>query len=210
MKWLKHYDFEKFGEKFKRYRMLYLAGIAVFFLSAASEMVLIGSAGFTADAAAGIFRDRFMSVFLWEEIGYGMVFLLGITVYAPFIQYGAMLFRGVVSGFLLSVSFGSVKGTESLILFFILALYLIGSSHLFCGYASFCTCVCLRLFTDQSLKRYRTKESDLFGGTLFCSDFFCNTVNLRFLFTYSLIFFAVSGVNVLFCLIYAVSRGFGS
>jgi hypothetical protein len=146
-------------------------------------------------------------LFVKEAALYLAVFLTGVTVYGPVLQFALPACRGILAGFAFSAVVGKADGENVLALILPAALYTLLSSQLLFSYLSFCTCVSLHLFTDRSLLPYQNSEKHLFGGSLFYSGYFCNSINLRFLFTYSLLFiFALIFLGGL-CVFYAFLRG---
>ena len=107
----------------------------------------------------------------------------------------ASFIRGMPAGFLLGAVMGAFHQKGAILLFFLFLLYFSATASLFSAYSSFCTLVALRLFTDEEAKNLREEEGRMFGGSLFNSTFFRNTVNLRFLSVYVLFFLAA----LLFC-----------
>ncbi len=185
----KHFYRAKYRKKFHRYyRFFFLSG-AVFLLFLILELFCYGSGGYQMTGGEIAFERLFSNLFFGEGIWFLATYLLGITVYAPAFQLMSAALRGALSGFLLSSLIGELREGSGFVLFFLVLVYCLVSTQLFCCYASFCTTVSLRLFTDATLKRYPAVESRMFGGTLFHSQPFCNTVNLRFLFSYSMMLF---------------------
>ena len=181
---LKKYSKAGFARRFARYRALFFTGLSLFFVFflLSRHFVEIPRAVFLSDEA-------FLPVFfrlLWRTAPFLLtVFLLGLTIYAPACGILFSSGLGFFGGF---VFFSFVKsGPWQKSVLFLTALLLF--AWLFLSYASFCTLVSLRLFTDPSAGDLRSEEERVFGGTLFHSVLFQNTVNLRFLFTYTLFFF---------------------
>jgi hypothetical protein len=202
----KGYQKEKIREKFRRYRILFFAGLAVFFVALIGEMFLYGAGGSTTEGGRVVFGELLVRLITYEGVLFLCAFLFGVTLYAPFFQYLALGLRGAFCGFVFSVLLPLCHEAEGILMLLLAFFYFLFSTALFCGYASFCSATALRIFTDSNLKKYRIDEKGMFGGTLFNSTFFCNTVNLRFLFSYCLIFFCAFFFLFLQVLIYAFFR----
>ncbi|MBR2634652.1 MAG: hypothetical protein IKD31_03630 [Clostridia bacterium] len=202
----KYYNKEAFRKKFSRYRHLFFLSSLVFFLSAAAEAWLYGSGGKAAVAYPVVFSQLFCRLLTEELLWYLAAFFLGITVYAPFFHVAASALKGAFGAYTLSCTFHSIVGGKSTLLFFLTAIYLFFSCQIFFGYSAFCTNVSLGLYTDTTLGIHPTREREMFGGTLFNSTFFCNSLNLRFLFTYTLIFGAALLASCLAVLVYCLFR----
>ena len=134
--------------------------------------------------AFGVFRPA--AVFLLIS------FFFGVTVYSPVVCFLLCLLFGICGGMTIGLCsrltpsgiFSAVFAAETL--FFLLC------GLVLCVCSSFCTCV--------SFKQNRfipEGEERLFGGSLFCGDFFGN-VNLRFCFMYIAVFFIFSLLLFLF------------
>ena len=129
--------------------------------------------------------------------------LSGITVYAPFC--------GGVSVFLLGMEFGrSVRFyAEALTYTDFSAVFVCdGAYYICCGvilslYCAFASCVASGLF----LRRSGDAGERMFGGTLFYSEYYKKTVNLRFLAMYIAVYTASLGA--LFALSFLYSRVIG-
>ena len=180
---LKKYKKTEFAHRFRRYRVLFLCGAALmasglivsFFLVQTPRAVFSGETGFS---------ELFFRLFLRSALPLLIGFLIGLTIYAPAWQALSSLASGFFSGFAFFsvLKAGSVLKTLFFALFFLLILWL------YQAYFSFCTLVSLRLFTDGNSRDPTEEEGRVFGGTLFNSVLFQETVNLRFLFSYSLFF----------------------
>ena len=173
--------------KFARYRLFFALSFAVFLAVAASEMIWFGAGVRAVPQTGEAFLPSFARLAAAEGILYLVTFLAGVTVYAPAWQLTAAALRGFAAGFVLSSLLPLSEG--GFFVFFTTALYLLFSGVWFFAYASFCTAVSLRIFSSHA-ERSAGGEERLFGGTLFYSELFCGSVNLRFLFTYTLFFLA--------------------
>ena len=174
--------------KFRRYRRLFFIYALLWVSALVVEMAVFGTGNRRVIASGSAFSDLFFLPAAWEGGWYLLSYLLGVTVYAPAFGAVSSILRGFCCGFVLRCLFQSLAGRASVILFFVCALYFLLSSALFLAYGAFCACVSLRQFTDRTLK-VQDEEKRLFGGTLFNSTFFAETINLRFLSTYTLLFF---------------------
>ncbi len=185
---LKNWNGAAVKRKFARYRLWFALSLAVFLAAASAEMIWFGAdlhASFGADVG---FRRSFSGLATMEGILYLITFLAGVTVYAPAWQLLAAGLRGFSAGFVLS-SLLPLGGGRDALAFFSAAAYLLTAALWHFAYASFCTAVSLRIFSSHAERGARGEER-LFGGTLFYAELFCGSVNLRFLFTYTLFFFA--------------------
>ena len=204
---IKHYNKEAFRKKFHRYRILFFVALAVFFSFFLGEILLFGSGSFSGFAGEMSFARFAARLFVKEAVLYLVAFLMGVTLYAPVLQFALPACRGILAGFAFSALLGLSAKEKAMSLFLLAAIYTLFSSQLFFSYLSFCTCVSLHLFTDRSLLPYQNSEKNLFGGSLFYSGYFCNSINLRFLFTYSLLFFSALLLLGGLCVFYAFLRG---
>lgn len=207
MSLLRHYNKEAFRKKFRRYRILFFVSFAVFLCFLILEILLFGSGnqgGFAGEMTFARFAAR---LFVKEATLYLIVFLMGVTVYAPMLHFVFPALRGIFAGFAFSSLFCVLSENNLGLLMVFSVFYTLLSSQLFFSYLSFCTCVSLHLFTDRSLIPYKTGEKTMFGGSLFYSGYFCNAINFRFLFTYSMLFLSVLFLSGGLCLLYAFLRG---
>jgi len=182
---LRRYHAGLYRARYGRYRIFFFLSVITVVLFLLGEIWLYGAGGRFAQLQGVSWQSHFRRLFTMEAVGYLITFLCGITVYAPFVQFLACGIRGVFYGYLISslTSSFSAGALPVLILFLIYALF---SVCLYASYASFCTQVALRIYTDP---RPKGREEDrIFGGTLFRAALFSETVNLRFLFTYVLLF----------------------
>ena len=193
-------------KKFWRYRLFFWIGMALFWFGAILEGILFGAGGAQAHTGEVFFSEFLLRLFTVETLCYLLAFLLGVTVYAPCFQLVSLWLRGCFSAYVALALFLSVEGKGGVLLCLISLLYLFLSAHLFCAYASFCTQVSLRLFSDSFKERFGTKDGSLFGGTLFNAELFRQSVNLRFLLSYTLFFLLFLALLFLLTLIYAGLR----
>ncbi len=193
-------------KKFKRYRLFFWIGMALFWCGAVLEGIFFGSGGKGAHTGPVFFSDFLPRLFTVETLCYLATFLLGITVYAPCFQLVSLWFRGCFSAYVAVALFLGAEGKSGVLLCFLSIFYLLLSAHLFCAYASFCTQVSLRLFSDPLGEQFRTEEETLFGGTLFNATLFRRSVNFRFLFSYTLFFLLSLALLFVLTLIYACLR----
>lgn len=193
-------------KKFKRYRLFFWIGMVIFWCGALLEGIFFGSGGTDAHTGPIFFSDFLPRLFTVETVCYLLTYLLGITVYAPCFQLVSLCLRGGFSAYVAVALFGGAEGKSGVLLCFLSVFYLFLSAHLFCAYASFCTQVSLRLFSDPLREQFRTEEEALFGGTLFNSTLFRRTVNFRFLCSYTLFFLLVLALLFVLILIYACLR----
>ncbi len=202
---IKKYNKIRFRQKFRRYRIFFLVCAALFIFALILESTLYGSGGFTAFGGKISFEGFFTRLALGEMLIYLMIFFLGLTIYAPFFAFLISFLRGAFSGFCLSCVFSGIEHRGAVLLFLFTFFYVLSSAWLFMGYASFCASCALRLYSS-SAESSQKEEKRMFGGTLFQSTLFCGTVNLRFLFSYFLIFLASLFFCALLALLYAYLR----
>ena len=188
--------------RFQIYLMISFAVFLAFFLG---EIFFFGSDGGKLVGRDTGIAELLVPLFTCESLFLLLSFFLGITVYAPAFGMIASAARGVLSGFAVSALLPP-QGIRGYVLFFLCLFYLLVSSWLQAGYFSFCAMVSMRLFTDGILKTGKEEEGRMFGGTLFNSRLFCNTVNFRFLFTYCLVFFSFYCLALFLVFLYVLLR----
>ncbi len=194
-----------FREKFRRYRIFFFISAILFFLALVLECAFYGAGGFLALGGEISFEPFFLNLAIGEGLVYLFLFFLGLTIYAPFFALLASLIRGALSGFCLSSVFLGAEGRERVLLLIFTSFYILASAWLFMGYSSFCSVCALRLYSSEE-KGKISEEKKMFGGTLFRSAFFCNTVNLRFLFSYFLFFLCAGFFSTLLAFLYSFLR----
>ena len=185
---LKNWNGAAVRRKFARYRLWFGLSLAVFLAVTAAEMIWFGADLRASFPQGSDFFRSFASLAAAEGIPYLIACLAGVTVYAPAWQLLSAALRGFSAGFVLS-SLLPLAGGRDAFAFFTTAAYLLFSALWYLAYASFCTAVSLRIFSSHGERGARGEER-LFGGTLFFAELFCGSVNLRFLFSYTLFFFA--------------------
>lgn len=191
-------------KKFARYRLFFALSLGAFLAATALEMILFGAKAQAAFPGGASFRDVFVGLATGEGILYLSTLLLGVTVYAPAVLFLAAILRGVKAGFALS-SLLPAAGGKAIFAFVLTAAYLFFSALWYLAYASFCTCVSLKIFSAHA-ERCAAGEERLFGGSLFYAEIFCGSVNTRFLFTYTLFFFASLAFQLLLSAGWALAR----
>ena len=173
--------------KFRRYRIVFCTYALLFFGAWILEMTVFGAQNRTVATQGAAFSRLFFLPAALEGGWYLLSYLIGVTVYAPVFGALSSILRGFCCGFVVKCLFSSLSDRASVYLFLCCLLYFILSAGLALAYGAFCSCVALRQFTDRTVK-IEDEEKRLFGGTLFNSTFFAETINLRFLFTYTLFF----------------------
>lgn len=189
--------------KFARYRKWFALTLAAFGLTWALEMLFFG-ARVQIEEPVAAFRQTFAGLATREGVLYLVTLLTGVTIYAPAVSLIASVLRGFAAGFVLS-SLLPLTGGKAVFGFLFTALYLLLSALWYLAYADFCACVSLRVFASHAQVRAGGEEQ-LFGGSLFYAEFFCGAVNLRFLFSYILFFFASLTGQMLLTAGYALAR----
>ncbi len=201
---IKKQDKRVFARKFNRFRIFFFLSVFFFFSGLLGEIFFFGSGSFLLGEKGGAFQEIFLSLLSAEAAIYLGTFLFGVTIYAPVFGFLASFARGAFSGFALSLAAGEFPSGQGILFFVIVLFYSIFSSWLYFSYSSFCTNVALRIHSDPKPKTNSREE--LFGGTLFYSSLFCNLINLRFLFTYLLFFFASLCLSGTLCAVFSFFR----
>lgn len=207
MRRINRFSRSRYRQRYGRYRRFFFISMALFFLFSLLEIIYYGAGGRICSPAPVNWKTLFPVHFTSEVSFYLIAFLLGITVYAPAFQFVSISLRGVFSAYLLSCIAAVLDQKGNVFLFVLVLFYVLASTCMFCAYSSFCSMVSLRLFSDGTLKNYRAEEKRIFGGTLFNSSLFCNTVNLRFLSVYVLFFFCALVLEALMALVYSFLCG---
>ena len=202
---IKKYNRARFREKFRRFRIWFLILAAVFLFSLAGELFFFGDMGYIYDRGSGTFSAFFSDLFTGELLLFLTVFLFGVTLYAPVLGFLSVAGRGLFSGFCLSVLFAGTENRKGVWVFGLTLLYLLLSSWLFLGYATFCTTTALQLYSDPAKTR-QGGDKHMYGGTLFYSTFSRGSVNFRFLLSYLLFFLGAVFVSFLLSLGFAALR----
>ncbi len=202
---VKQYNRMRYREKFRRYRIFFFVMSLLFAACLVGEVFWFGNMGYSYNRESVAFSSFFSNLFVGELLFLLAVFLFGLTLYAPIFGFLCAGARGAFSGFCLSLLSSDLKSAKGIWLFLICALYLLISSWLFVAYTGFCTTTALQLFSNPS-KSARGGEKSMYGGTLFYSSFFQESVNLRFLFGYILFFLGVVFFSFLLTLAFAGIR----
>ncbi len=197
----------QFRLRYGRYRILSAillvlfvlsAVLAVFFSAFPPALITLHPVSFSS----------FLMPLLWSEATFFLlVFLLGVTIYAPACALAAAILRGAWAGGAIRL-FLPLETVRETFLLLTLLLYLIASFWIYAGYAAFCGSVSLRLFSDNSLAAPASQTKKMFGGSLFYSSYFCGAINLRFLSSYCLVFLAALTLSFFCTLLYALLRVF--
>lgn len=191
-------------KRYRRYEVLFYVFFAAFFLAAALELIF-----FRGEGRILWQKTETLSVFyrLFPLDAFFLLgtFLLGITVYSAAFSFVSLAARGFFSAYILSSAF-FFDSAADVFLFFLTLFYLLLSTWLYTSYSAFAGSVSLRLFSDKLTGNSIREEERMFGGTLFYSTLFQNRVNLRFLSSYILIFFAYFVVSAAITLLYAFLR----
>lgn len=193
---LKRYDRAAFRRRYHRYRLFFGLAYAVFLLSFLLSAIFFRRAGATFSGENYAIRETFLRLFSTELILATVLFLTGVTLYAPAVLFLGGIARGVMSGYVLA-GFELVSAKNVFTAAFCALYFLLGAA-LFLAYASFCAAVSVRIFSEGTLADPRREEERMFGGTLFFSSLFCRTINMRFLFSYTLVFLCA---GIFWCLL---------
>lgn len=200
---IKHYHPQKYREKFRRYRMFHSISLLLFAIGFLGEFFLYGSAGFSLLLTPSDTLNLFLPLFCAEGLLYLLIFFFGLTLYSPFFTFLFSLFRGALSAFCLAATYTAREEKGGILLFAFTLFYIFSSAYLFLGYSTFCTVASLHIYSPKDEKGKGKRE---FGGTLFRSTYFCGKLNLRFLSTYCLLFFAAFFFASLLAFFYAYLR----
>ena len=183
---IKMYNRARFRKKFQRYRIFFSLMALVFLAALVAELFLYGNLNYHYQWENSSFLVFFSELFSGELFVLIVLFLFGVTLYAPVFGFLCAAARGAFSGFCLSVLFSETVNRKSVLLFILTALYLLLSSWLFLSYASFCTTTALQIYSPP---RKSVKAGDkMYGGTLFYASFFQGSLNWRFITSYFLLF----------------------
>ncbi len=201
---IKKYNRIRYREKFQKYRIFYLVLASVFLASLAGELFWFGGLDYRYTGSDVSFSAFFSDLFAGEALILLLVFLFGVTLYAPVFGIVSTAARGAFSGFCLAVLCSDLKSGKGVWLLVLSFFYLLFSAWLFLAYTTFCTTTALQIFSDPS-KRHGG-ERRMYGGTLFYSAFSRGSVNLRFLMSYCLFFLGAVFLSFLLTLCFAGIR----
>ncbi|MBQ3075052.1 MAG: hypothetical protein IJC26_03200 [Clostridia bacterium] len=202
---IEKYDRKRFREKFRKYR-IWFSVLAVAFLAAlVGEIFFLGDMGYAYERKPVLFFQFFSDLFTAELLLLLLVFLMGVTLYAPVFGFLSVAARGCFAGFCMVLLAGDLKSGKGVWLLVLSLFYLLSSSWLFLGYASFCTATALQIYSPPQTGA-KGGERRMFGGTLFYSSFLKGTVNFRFLLSYCLFFVAAVFFCFLLSFVYASLR----
>lgn len=186
---IKKYNRARYREKFRRYRLFFLLTAIVFLCALIAEMLWGGDFGLIFEKQKTQFSAFFSNLFTREMTSILILFLFGVTVYAPVFGFLYAAARGVFSGFCISVLLSAFEGKRDLWLLTVTALYLLLSAWLSLSYSTFCITTALQMYAKPSVTQ-RSGNFQMYGGTLFYSSLSGGRVNLRFLSSYCLFFLA--------------------
>lgn len=197
---LKGYDAVKYSKRYREYKLSFLILCFLFIFSIMAGVLLWSKISLTAfgeqlyntlskdvllSSKRGVFAGC-LKVFAASCPGLLVIFAAGITVYAPAVSGFSVALRGISCG--VSVGYLSRMVSEGL------GFKVIIADLLFCFFGAFFMCMGGAFAVCVSLKQFGAiadTDEKLFGGTLFCGNFFKNKINLRFLFFYILAFFII-------------------
>ena len=199
---IKMYDRVRYREKFKRFRILFFILSLLIVTAFLGEVFWLGDDGYSVARSEITFSSFFCELFIRETLILLALFLFGVTIYAPLFGAVCIVARGFFSAFCLSVLYSGIGSGKEVFIFANTLIYLLLSAWILLGYTSFCTATALELFSPPK-RTGGAGESRMFGGALFYSAYFRNTVNFRFLGGYFLLFVGVILFQILLSLVYA-------
>ncbi len=216
---LKSYDPLRFAKRYREYRrcmtvfvFLYLGAFAAgavlwsrLSLSSFGEQLIAVTAQRAFSHGESSFLLGAFRAFSPRLITFLILFLGGITVYAPLLSGAAMLWWGLSGGVGLGFLFRFLS--EGMLRWSIGAdlLFSFLSALLLASYGAFVSCVALK-----QMGRIADGEDRIFGGTLFCGKFERKRINLRFFITYQLMFGLYAVCQLMLAFIYRFAMGFGA
>lgn len=208
---MKSYDPLRFSERYREYRramtvfvFLYLGAFALgallwsrLSLSSFGESLIRTTADRAFSQGESSFLLGTFRVFSPYLLSLLILFLGGVTVYAPLVSGALILWWGISGGVGLGFLFRFLS--EGRIGWSIGAdlLFSLSGAWLLSCYGAFVTCVSLK-----QMGCIADGENKLFGGTLFCGRFDLRRINLRFFVTYQLFFVGFALCQLLLALLY--------
>ena len=212
--YLKGYDRKKFSQRYREYRQCFVVQALIFvvFLSLGAlvwNKVSLSSFGeelirlrLSDNFGASPSFVRVLKAF--ESYGFALVVLFasGITLYAPFAVFCVGAYLGLSQGIILGAYFRLVSEGAEIWKMLWDCFFSFSSAAFVFMYGAFCLCVAFKQMgvipdTDQKI----------FSGSLFCSSFYKNIINLRFLLFYIGIFIAFEFAQGLFSWAYLAVMG---
>ncbi len=207
----KKYCAHRYIQRYDRYRrafavscILYLVAFCLgavlwtrLSLTSFGESLIRSTAqGLLVDNPSSFWRSS-LSVLLSRLPALLSLFLLGVTLYAPVVWVGVMLWLGLSGGLGLGFLFRFVSEGMSVWILCVDLLFSFSSALVTSCYASFVLCV-----YQKQRGRIPDEEHTMFGGTLFCGKFENNGVNLRFFVVYQLVYLCVSFIQFGLAMLY--------
>lgn len=191
MAFVKHYSRESFGRRYRAYRISFYIYLCVF-AAAFAAGIISGRAspnGGSPAAFGGGISAKLVFYSAWillskKVLVYLGVFALGVTVWAP----PAGAFGAAVLGFFAGGDLSlMISGQSGLPAECVWCVSVLLEAAVYLMYAAFACAVSLRLYSDKLFMAGDNvdEEGRCFGGLLFNSVMYRNTVNLRFLFSYT-------------------------
>lgn len=123
--------------------------------------------------------------------------VFGITVYAPLAAGLCAITHTFTVGVYLRFLLGTLTRQAQVGGFFVFLPFALCTLWILCITHAFSCAVSLRTFSPRT---DGAESERMFGGTLFCAPYFENSINLRFLSSYLLCFFALALALFLCCL----------
>ena len=201
---IKKYNRARYRVKFRKYRIFHLILVLVFLASLVGELFWFGGMDYCYTGTDVSFSAFFSDLFAGEALVLLLLFLFGVTLYAPIFGLVSTVARGAFSGFCLAVLCSDLKSGKGVWLLVLSFFYLLFSAWLFLAYTTFCTTTALQIFSDPS--KNVGGERRMYGGTLFYSSFSRGSANLRFLMSYCLFFLGTVFLSFLLTLSFAGIR----
>lgn len=212
----KRYDAGRYAQRYASYRRSFVAACFLFLiayllgavlwsrlsLTSFGESLIQNTAGKLIFSREASFWQGVLSVLFSRLVLQLVLFLLGITVYAPLAWGGVMLWLGLSGGMGLGFLFRFASLGVSPRLVTVEILFSLACAMLTASYASFVLCV-----YKKQMGQIPDTDSQMFGGTLFCASFYRKRINLRFWVLYQLVFLATVLVQGALALLYRCFLG---
>lgn len=215
---MKSYDPLRFARRYREYKQCMTVFVFLYLISFAAGALLWSRLSLTSFGeqlvsvtAKRAFFHRESSFWLGvvrafspRLVSFLVLFLGGITVYAPVLGGLCALWWGLSGGVSLGFLFRFLS--EGMLGWGVVAdvLFSFGGALLLTSYGAFVTCVALK-----QMGRIPDGEEQMFGGTLFCGKYEKKRINFRFFLSYQLIFGLYAVAQFFLTLVYRFFLGLG-